>query len=291
MLEIIRKIILNMNKLKLLTISNKNISNKNISNFNYNNIIDENNIKNKYIIKKYIKNILNQTSKYGLGSIKLNLNRPPGDGWAPALRQGLLYKEPIIKYKKNNYEIILFIYQSLTNNNTRNKLINKIIKKLINIKNNEIIILNKKYIFNIKPIILLYDYLDSNILSKNLSKYIYKNPKTEILNNLRLNYEKRIYNILKNKKNKEIIIKKLKLNNNYIFNKNIILYNIYNKLIIGNIIKYQGKNKNIESNARSLKWYQDNKLNTLLSSNITKSQNAIISKNGKFNIKIKLNHF
>lgn len=277
MLEIIRKIILNMNKLKLLTISNKNISNKNISNFNYNNIIDENNIKNKYIIKKYINNILNQTSKYGLGSIKLNLN--------------ILYKEPIIKYKKNNYEIILFIYQSLTNNNTRNKLINKIIKKLINIKNNEIIILNKKYIFNIKPIILLYDYLDSNILSKNLSKYIYKNPKTEILNNLRLNYEKRIYNILKNKKNKEIIIKKLKLNNNYIFNKNIILYNIYNKLIIGNIIKYQGKNKNIESNARSLKWYQDNKLNTLLSSNITKSQNAIISKNGKFNIKIKLNHF
>lgn len=277
MLEIIRKIILNMNKLKLLTISNKNISNKNISNFYYNNIIDENNIKNKYIIKKYIKNILNQTSKYGLGSIKLNLN--------------ILYKEPIIKYKKNNYEIILFIYQSLTNNNTRNKLINKIINKLINIKNNEIIILNKKYIFNIKPIILLYDYLDSNILSKNLSKYIYKNPKTEILNNLRLNYEKRIYNILKNKKNKEIIIKKLKLNNNYIFNKNIILYNIYNKLIIGNIIKYQGKNKNIESNARSLKWYQDNKLNTLLSSNITKSQNAIISKNGKFNIKIKLNHF
>lgn len=277
MLEIIRKIILNMNKLKLLTISNKNINNKKIYNFNYNNIIDENNIKNKYIIKKYIKNILNQTSKYGLGSIKLNLN--------------ILYKEPIIKYKKNNYEIILFIYQSLTNNNTRNKLINKIIKKLINIKNNEIIILNKKYIFNIKPIILLYDYLDSNILSKNLSKYIYKNPKTEILNNLRLNYEKRIYNILKNKKNKEIIIKKLKLNNNYIFNKNIILYNIYNKLIIGNIIKYQGKNKNIESNARSLKWYQDNKLNTLLSSNITKSQNAIISKNGKFNIKIKLNHF
>nr|YP_052722.2 putative ribosomal protein var1 [Starmerella bacillaris]AAR10343.2 putative ribosomal protein var1 [Starmerella bacillaris] len=279
MLEMMRKMMLNMNKLKLLTMSNKNMSNKNMSNFNYNNnnMMDENNMKHKYIPKTYIKGMLFQTSKYGLGSMKLNLN--------------ILYKEPMIKYKKNNYEMMLFMYQSLTNNNTRNKLMNKMMKKLINMKNNEMIMLNKKYMFNIKPMMLLYDYLDSNMLSKNLSKYMYKNPKTEMLNNLRLNYEKRMYNMLKNKKNKEMMMKKLKLNNNYMFNPHMMLYNMYNKLMMGNMMKYQGKNKNMESNARSLKWYQDNKLNTLLSSNMTKSQNAIISKNGKFNIKMKLNHF
>lgn len=263
--------------------------------YNYNNNTLLSNLKYKYIIKKYINYMLNH---------KLNNN----------LKLNILYKDPIILYNNNKYEIILFIYKpNLSKNLNINNdlLISKLINNLINIDN----ILNIN--FNIKPIILTYDYLDSEIYNKSLTKHLSKFPKLDTIKNIKIN-QKILNKILINKLNKNKILNNINtllesksnlgLNNDLLLSKNIFIYSyLLHQNIIGNIWKYRGKNFNSESNARALKSWNDNKLNTSLSllslnnhskfklnyylSNLTQSQSSYISKNGKYNVRVKLNHF
>lgn len=295
-----------INKKNNLNINNNN-SNINIINnynnkwdysniaYNYNNNTLLSNLKYKYIIKKYINYMLNH---------KLNNN----------LKLNILYKDPIILYNNNKYEIILFIYKpNLSKNLNINNdlLISKLINNLINIDN----ILNIN--FNIKPIILTYDYLDSEIYNKSLTKHLSKFPKLDTIKNIKIN-QKILNKILINKLNKNKILNNINtllesksnlgLNNDLLLSKNIFIYSyLLHQNIIGNIWKYRGKNFNSESNARALKSWNDNKLNTSLSllslnnhskfklnyylSNLTQSQSSYISKNGKYNVRVKLNHF
>ena len=307
-----------MNKINLLSnLINKLIINKKNNNiieikpiknelFNYNNkwdytnIIYKNNnnnilfnIKHKYLIKKYIDFMVNQK----LFNLKLNI----------------LSKDPIILYKNDNlYEVILFIYKPLINGRNINSN-DLLITKLINNLMNNININNIK--INIKPIILTYDYLDSTIYSKLLSKHISKFPKLEPIKNIKFN--KNILNqILINRLNKNQIIENINIlklykpeitSGNLIFKNTMIYSNLLHQYLIGNIWKFRGKNFNSESNARALKTWNNNKLNTSLSqilnnnktkfklnyylSTITESQSNYISKNGKFNVKVTFNHF
>lgn len=316
--NLIKNLIINKNNNNSLIYKNNN--NKNIiSNYNnkwdysnifynYNNNILLSNLKFKYIIKKYINYMFN----HKLNNIKYNI----------------LYKNPIILYNntKNNYEIILFVYKPFNIRvkkelNSNDLLITKLIDHLISDLNNNEIFKNYNLNINIKPIILTYDYLDSDIYSKSLSKHLSKYPRLDTIKNVKIN-QKILNNILINKLNKNEIIKnintlidsKIKINHN-IFNysenyisKDIILYsNLLHQYMIGNIFKYRGKNFNSESNARALKSWNDNKLNKSLSlislnnkgsfklnyylSSLTLSQSNVISKNGKYNVKVKLNHF
>lgn len=265
--------------------------------YNYNNNTQLSNLKFKYIIKKYINYMLNH---------KLNNN----------LKLNIIYKDPIILINKNKYDIILFIYKpnlskNLNININNNLLISRLINNLINIDR----ILNIE--INIKPIILTYDYLDSNIYNKSLTKHLSKFPKLDTIKNIKIN-QKILNKILINKLNKNKIFNNintllesksnLNLNNSLLLSKKIYIYSyLLHQYIIGNIWKYRGKNFNSESNARALKSWNDNKLNTSLSllslnnhskfklnyylSNFTQSQSSYISKNGKYNVKVKLNHF
>lgn len=230
------------------------------------------------------------------------------------LKLNILYKDPIILYNNDHYEIILFIYKPNISKNlniNNDLLISKLINNLINIDQ----ILNIK--LNIKPIILTYDYLDSNIYNKSLSKHLSKFPKLDTIKNIKIN-QKILNKILINKLNKNKILNNintliqsksnLNMNNDLLLSKNTYIYSyLLHQYLIGNIWKYRGKNFNSESNARALKSWNDNKLNTSLSllslnnrskfklnyylSNLTLSQSSFISKNGKYNVKVKFNHF
>lgn len=295
-----------INKKNNLNINNNNSNNNIINNYNnkwdysnivynYNNNTLLSNLKYKYIIKKYINYMLNH---------KLNNN----------LKLNILYKEPIILYNNNKYEIILFIYKPNISKNlniNNDLLISKLVNNLININN--IFHIN----FSIKPIILTYDYLDSEIYNKSLTKHLSKFPKLDTIKNIKIN-QKILNKILINKLNKNKILNNINtllesksnlgLNNDLLLSKNIYIYSyLLHQNIIGNIWKYRGKNFNSESNARALKSWNDNKLNTSLSllslnnhskfklnyylSNLTQSQSSYISKNGKYNVRVKLNHF
>lgn len=93
-------------------------------------------------------------------------------------------------------------------------------------------------------------------------------------------------------------------------NRDIVLYNkefiINNYLLFKNIIGvkwlFRGKNSNLDSNARSLKYLNTNGKFYLLylersahlnyySSNLSNSNSYIINKNGKYSISTTLNHF
>lgn len=296
--NLINNLIVNKKK-----INNSNTLNSKLFNYNnkwdYSNIIYKNynnnllfNIKHKYLIKKFIDFMVN----HKLSNIKLNI----------------LYKDPIILYKNENlYEIILFIYKPLNKNNNNLNSNDLLITKLINNLINNISINNIN--INIKPIILTYDYLDSTIYSKLLSKHISKYPKLEPIKNIKFN-QNILNKILINRLNKNKIINNINIlksyNNNYnnfIFKDTMIYSNLLHQYLIGNIWKFRGKNFNSESNARALKTWNNNKLNTSLSqilnnnktkfklnyylSTISESQSNHISKNGKFNVKVTFNHF
>lgn len=158
------------------------------------------------------------------------------------LKLNILYKDPIILYNNNKYEIILFIYKpNLSKNLNINNdlLISKLINNLINIDN----ILNIN--FNIKPIILTYDYLDSEIYNKSLTKHLSKFPKLDTIKNIKIN-QKILNKILINKLNKNKILNNINtllesksnlgLNNDLLLSKNIFIYSyLLHQNIIGNI--------------------------------------------------------
>lgn len=308
-----KNLIINKKNQNLININNNNIYNNNIISkynnkwdysqiiYNYNNNNLLSNLKYKYIIKKYINNMLNHKLTPWNNNNQINVN--------------ILYKEPIILINKNEINIILFIYKPIIKNqnvNYHDLLITKLINNLINKPLNQI--LNNNLIINIKPIILTYDYLDSNIYSKSLSKHLSKYPKLDTIKNIKIN-QKILNNILMNKLSKNKLLENINLLNNYqfelnnglnnysIINKNIFIYsNLLHQFITGNIWKYRGKNFNSESNARALKTWNDNKLNQSLSlnnafklnyysANLTLGQSNVISKNGKFNVKVQFNHF
>lgn len=221
-----------------------------LTNTKFNNlyIINNNkNLKNKYLIKNYIKYLLNQKDN------KINYST-----------------NLIIKNHKNIYDIIVFIY--LNKNGSDLSDLASRTPFIINIGNN---------ILKIKPIILLYSNLDSNILSQKLTKSIQWSFEFNLLNS-----------ITKNKFDINKLLKRIYNYNNNLLNKELILYNqIENKYIIGNIIKIKGKDSNLESNARALSSYQDNKLYTKYNQFILNNSHQIISKNGIINVNIKFNHF
>jgi hypothetical protein len=220
----------------------------------------------------------------------------------------ILYKTPIIIYNNNNIDIILFIFKpqfyniTLYNNilYNNNSLISRIIFNLLYIPLNKLINDNNFNMnINIKPIILLYDYMDSDIYSKSLSKYLYKTPSFNKINNITIN-NTLINKLIFNKINNITIMNNINYINNYInhkllFNKNIFIFNF---LLFQYII---GFNYNLDSNARSIKYnFINGKFNNLnhlplklnyIPSNITSHHNFIINKNGKFNISVKLSHF
>lgn len=313
--------LLTNNNNKILSNNNFNLSRYN-NKFDYNNIIYSynnnnllNNIKYKYIIKKYINYMLNHklSSWINIDS-KISNNK--------TVLGNILYKDPIIFINKNTYNVILFIYKPLINNksnkiiNNNNLLISRLINNLINKSD---ILLNRYNItLNIKPIILTYDYLDSNIYSKSLSKYLSRYPELDKIYNININ-KYLIDNFLIKKLNNiniinkifdiKLLLNKSNTNNkvlmNSLFNKDMIIHNnLLFQYIIGNNWKYRGKNYNSESNARALKHYVNNgffkllstKLNSnfklnYYSSNWSQSQSFIINKNGKYNVKVKLSHF
>lgn len=314
---IIKDLISNLiKKLNILNSSNTNQINKSlITNYNnkwdYNQIIykyNNNNLLNtiqyKHIINNYISYML--THKIKNNNINNIVN--------------ILYKNLIILYNNNNIDIILFIFKlkynlkltNLTSNLLITKLITNLIETLLNnlLKNNN----NNNLKFNIKLIVLTYDYLDSQIYSKSLGKFILKYLKFDNINNININ-NNIINNSLINKLTNNSIMNKIgqissilnnnKLVNNSLFNKNFIINNnLLYQLIIGIDWKFKGKNSHLESNARSLRYYNTNgklyllninlynkyKLN-YYSANLSKSQSFIINKNGKYNISTTLNHF
>jgi len=183
------------------------------------------------------------------------LNKNLDNNLTKNTKLSILYKEPIILYNNNTniYDIILFIYKPYINKNSLYKNINSknlLITKLINniLSNSQ---LNNNFNLNIKPIILTYDYLDSTIYSKSLSKHLSKYPKLDTIKNVKIN-QKILNNILINKINKNNIIENINLlinskinlnkennihllNNQYI-SKNIMIYsNLLHQYIIGDI--------------------------------------------------------
>ena len=271
-----------------------------IYNYNNNNLL--NNQKYKYLIYKYLSYMLNHKIDNNIINI--------------------LYKKPIIIYNtlgmKNT--ILLFIYKPKIinkNNNiiTSKTLISKVIDNLIKSSDNTIFNNNVLNNFNIKPIILTYNYLDSEIYSKSLGKFILKNPKFDSINNIDIN-NNIINKELNNKLNNLTVMNKInqllvlinknsdEISQSGWYNKsNIINDNLLYKHIIGYNWKYKGKNYNSESNARALRYYVNNgKLNSwnknntgfklnYYANNLTKSQAYIINKNGKYNINVTLSHY
>lgn len=282
----------------LLQYNNKWDYSQIIYNYRNNNLL--NNLKYKHIIYKYISYMLNHKIKNNMINI--------------------LYKKPIILYNEDSMNkkgtIILFIYKPKMNKNivTNNTemLISRLITNLLKTSD----VLGKDNIlsqFNIKPIILKYDYLDSDIYSKSLGKFILKYPTFDKINNININ-NYIINNELSNKINNIFVMNKIdqlllllkdtSMTKMSLYNKdNMINNNLLYKLITGYDWKYRGKNYNSESNARALRYFVNNGKLTLLnkscksfklnsySNNLTKSQSYIINKNGKYNINVTLSHF
>lgn len=292
----------NFNKLSLNNYNNKWDYSQIIYNFNNNNLLNK--LNNKHLINRYISYILNQIIKLPNTNNNKYIN--------------ILYREPILLFNNNTIKIILFIYNPL--NKYNNIFISKIIDNILKI--NKINDIN----LEIKPIILKYDYLDSNIYSKSLSKFISKYPKFDKINNIKVNNNSTpwLNYFISDKLNTISIMNKIDYllsNNNhnkyyinekplYFYNKDLIINNnLLYKYIIGYDWKFRGKNYNSESNARALRYYNNNgklNINPLIlknynpirnfklnnySANLTKSQSYIINKNGKYNINVSLCHF
>lgn len=299
---LLKNILLNINKNRLLKNNNININNYNNNN---NKLIKINNINNwnKQIYNYNKNNEINNIIKDNIISkllIKL-------------LSYKLIISKPLFKHNSNKLIIKFYYYYNNNNKNiNNNNYYIDIISKYINIINNigslnNILsnYYNKKVI--ILPIKLKYIYNNNIIFNNNLINNININI---LINNIPKNNDKLISKLYLNNINN---INKLKYNN--IINNN---KNIYNNININNIpiniliFKYltgwsiiiKGRiNNNISRtttlnilqgtfNNKKYLWSNINnnyKLN-YISANHNISNLSNINKNGKYNIKVKLNY-
>ena len=266
-----------------------NINNWNLQIYNYNKNIEIINTINDKLINKLLYKII--TLKLN----NININK-------------IIISKLINQHSLNKLNIKFYYYNNDINNNNNNYYIN-IINKLINIINNNInnnlcnilsYYYNKKV--TIEPIKLSYIYLNSDIFSK----YISLNDIDKYNNGILTNYQRILNNIMPKLNDHNISINYINNINN--INNNITIDNIpidilIYKYLVGWSIKFKGRLSNNNGRTSTLNllngtfnnkkylWSNINnnyKLN-YIPSNHNLYNNSNINKNGKYNIKVKLN--